>query len=97
VALREVNVFGLTMTTGTNEELEAEAEAEGKRVYHVVLRVADEKVPPYPALAERRFKTLCTDCRQICWIDPVSLVIPTALVVCTQCMLVRVEEKSCCD
>lgn len=81
--MKQVDVFGLPVHVGTPEEIEAAA---GDRPIHLVNRVADMVAEPYPALAARRFKTPCADCRELCWLDPKSLAEPSALVVCFHCL-----------
>ncbi len=76
-------MFGLPVHVGTPEELEALA---GEGSIHLVVRVADMVAEPYPALAARRFKAPCADCRELCWLDPKSLVTPSALIVCFRCL-----------
>lgn len=82
--MREVDLFGIPVTVGALAEIEA---AMGDQPMHLVPRVADlVGSEPWPALKARRFKVPCSDCRELCWCDPKSLVVPTALLICPHCL-----------
>lgn len=85
---RKVNVFGIPMETMNTRELLAQ-QPDGEHV-KLVIRVEDEVVEPYAALAARRHKVLCDSCQAVCWNDPLSsLYEPGETRLCIRCVVLR--------
>lgn len=61
--------------------------------HYIVIRVADADPSAYsPALNRRRLRTLCEDCREVCFIDPLSFESLRGVklrIVCAQCQVVH--------
>lgn len=90
--MERMNLFGLPVTVGSKAEIEAAA---GDEPVHLVARVADctaDEMPP--ALRKRRFRVPCSVCREICWCDPQALAVPSATIICLQCLAEYLEPGS---
>ena len=86
------NPLGIDMTVVDEAGLMEETGGTGAHV-HIVIRVADMRAKPYPALAKRRFKVRCVDCREQCWFDPLSTPAPgLGTILCLRCLRVRLEQ-----
>lgn len=90
----KTTLFGIPVTIVDEEALMTDTNGTGAHT-HMVVRVADAaiteaKCPVWPALAARRFKIPCIDCRELCWFDPQSTPAPgLGQIVCIRCMLAR--------
>ncbi len=91
--MRKVNVFGIPMEVGSNEELTELARTSEQVTYYACTRVKDQPDSAVPiALAKRRLRTPCELCRTIVWYDPKSF-IPFSTVVCMQCLFEKAEAE----
>lgn len=96
--MREENIFGIPMNVGTEAELREEArkvhEAGELNVYLVVQVTDSIHTRPWPALAARRRHTSCSQCREICWLDPLSYVAPEYMtIICTRCFKKHLDSS----
>jgi hypothetical protein len=92
--MEKVKFLGIDFDVMSDEE---QANVPEGTVY-MMIRVEDtDPRDGSPDLRRRRYKTLCDECRAICWLDPKSFGRTPAHVqrLCAQCVLKRAEaEKS---
>ncbi len=81
---RDAKIFGIDVNVVT--EAEFREVNPGPHTY-IVTRVVDDKAMHiWPALAARRFITICSECRHEVYVDPKSCIMPdTAVITCLQC------------
>lgn len=93
--MHRVNMFGIPIDVASDADIEKIAEKAELHPY-VVGRCADmSPTAGSPALRQRRLRTLCELCGEVCWQDPKSFDQVRALntlIVCTVCMQNRNDE-----
>jgi mono/diheme cytochrome c family protein len=93
-----INFLGLQVPIFTDDEI-AEASREGPNLY-LVARVADtDPRQGSPALRQRRYTVHCTQCHDLCWLDPDSFgkLAGPATIVCLVCAPAYMKDNPISD
>lgn len=85
--MKRENFFGRDLNVGTREEIiDVFRDATTTPRYYAVNRCIDQDITTLPpAIRARTKRTLCEQCDELCYYDPVNL-IPHAMIICMRCL-----------
>lgn len=98
---KTINFLGMELPVVDEDMIEEQLRKPSEPQYYIVSRVVDtDPLGGSPQLRDRRTRTLCEECGEICWQDPkgyeeVARLHPT--IICSRCMIAMVREKKARD
>ncbi len=96
--MKKINFLGVEFNVIDDDAIrEAEQDDKHHHMYGVIRCADADPNGGSPDLRRRRIRTLCEDCRALCWLDPKSYE-PTAhlehTILCLQCIQRRKRAES---